>query len=205
MAKTQVRNILKSNDSNKEKAAYIWEYYKWHLIAVLMTLLFIIYFVMQLFNQPQVDYHIGVLGPQATTEQSETLANDLKTLLDPEDKEGKMLVTITQEGQGAERFFAQLAAAEYDLVLVDEVAFENFADSETMEVLQVDGMESKDLFAAPEENKIIGIEANAIPYFEKHEPTTNLIALVPKNSTKKAETEKFFEEQGMILQFQKSE
>ncbi|MFL2072036.1 hypothetical protein ACEN32_06995 [Marinilactibacillus psychrotolerans] len=66
-------------------------------------------------------------------------------------------------------------------------------------------MESKDLFAAPEENKIIGIESNAIPYFEKHEPTTKLIALVPKNSTKKAETEKFFEEQGMILQFQKSE
>ncbi|API89890.1 hypothetical protein BKP56_11725 [Marinilactibacillus sp. 15R] len=110
MAKTQMKNVLQSNDSNKEKAAYLWEYYKWHLMGIILVLFLSIYLMMQLFNRTQVDYHIGVLGPQTTTEQTEILSNDLKALLDPENQKGNMLVTVTQEGQGAERFFAQLAA-----------------------------------------------------------------------------------------------
>ncbi|SFK17060.1 hypothetical protein SAMN04488569_101343 [Marinilactibacillus piezotolerans] len=205
MAKTQMKNVLQSNDSNKEKAAYLWEYYKWHLMGIILVLLLSIYFTIQLFNRPQVDYHIGVLGPETTTEQMEILSNDLKALLDPEDQKGDMLVTVTQAGQGAERFFAQLAAAEYDLLLVDKTAFENFADSESMDVLQVDDIESSNLFTVPEDNKIIGIESNAIPYFSEHEVTSGLIALVPKNSTRNPETIVFFQKQGISLKIQKSE
>lgn len=205
MAKTQMKNVLQSNDSNKEKAAYLWEYYKWHLMGIILVLFLSIYLMMQLFNRPQVDYHIGILGPQTTIEKTEILSNDLKALLDPENQKGDMLVTVTQEGQGAERLFAQLAAAEYDLLLVDKTAFENFADSESMEVLQVEGIESSNLFAEPEENKIIGIESNAIPYFSEHEATSNLIVLVPKNSTRNPETIVFFQKQGISLKIQKSE
>lgn len=69
----------------------------------------------------------------------------------------------------------------------------------------MEGVESANLFTEPEENKIIGIESNSIPYFSEHEATSGLIALVPKNSTRNPETIVFFQKQGISLKIQKSE
>ncbi|WP_225743690.1 hypothetical protein [Marinilactibacillus sp. Marseille-P9653] len=199
MAKTQVKEILQSNDTKKEKFDYLWEYYKWHVIGTIAAILFVIYIIVQMLTRPQVSFNIGVLGPETTSEQEQALSSDLKQLMDPEDVEGDMFVTVTPEGQMAERFFAQLTAAEYDLILMSEVAFENFASDQSMQGIDINGIDEGDLRYAEKTENVIGISTNAVPFFNNHDATQDMIVMVPQNARHKDQTVRFFEAQGIDL------
>ncbi|MFC6465129.1 hypothetical protein ACFP65_09155 [Marinilactibacillus sp. GCM10026970] len=197
MAKTQVREILRSDDTKKEKFDYLWEYYKWHVVSIIAAIFFVIYIIFQILNQPQISFHIGVLGPETTAEQNAEMSSDLKALLDPEDEQGDMLVTVTAEGQLAERFFAQLTAAEYDIILMTEVGFSQFADNQSMQGIDLTGIDEEDLFYAEGSQDVIGISSNAIPFFEPYAFTDNMVVMIPQNGRHREQTIQFFDAQGI--------
>ncbi|WP_208558938.1 hypothetical protein [Marinilactibacillus kalidii] len=197
MAKTQVKEILQSDDTKKEKLDYLWEYYKWHVIGTIAAILFVIYIILQMFSQPQVSFSIGVLGPQITTEQAQTLNADLEQLMDPEDEEGDMLVTVTAEGQMSQRFFAQLTAAEYDLILMTEESFNQFATDQSIDGINISGVEEEALRYTEGTETIIGVSSNSFPFFEEHEATQNMVVMVPQNARNRDQVMHFFESQGI--------
>src|SRR5690554_3186560 len=107
MAKSKVREILKSDDTPKEKFDYLWGYYRWHVIIGTLGLLLFGFMTYDFINQPVAYFHVSVLSPEIDPEEEEELAIELEELLQPEGKNESVFVTFTPYGQLAERFVAQ--------------------------------------------------------------------------------------------------
>ncbi|MDZ7835084.1 MAG: hypothetical protein U5K84_06790 [Alkalibacterium sp.] len=77
MAKTKVREILKSEDTTKEKIGYLWDYYHIHVIVALVGLLFTGYLFMDWVNRPITTFHVTVLAPDVSYDEEQELTEEL--------------------------------------------------------------------------------------------------------------------------------
>ncbi|EXJ24108.1 hypothetical protein ADIAL_0419 [Alkalibacterium sp. AK22] len=201
MAKTKVREILKSDESKKEKFSYMWHYYRWHLLTVLVALGVGIFLLQDWLNRPVTYFHVAVLAPEVDLEEEEPLAEEITTLLQPEGMNETVFVSFTPHGQLAERFVAQLSAAEYDLLLMDESSFEQYAEFKTMQPFRLSNVDQSAYYHPDAYNEPIGIHASQVPQFEAYETTSDLILMIPQNAQRQEQIRNFFEAQGLDLEF----
>lgn len=199
MAKTKAKEILQSDDPFKEKLTYFWEYYKWHVIGGILLVFFIIYMGFQWFGRTQVGYHVGILGPALSDPQIQALQEEVSSELETETVEGDVIVTATPTGQMSERFFAQLTAGEYDLILISEEAYESFGADGGMTPFVTEDINDSGLYFDSESEETVGLSSDIIPVFSDQGYVQNLVALVPSNSLHKPLTQAFFNNQEVDL------
>lgn len=200
MAKTQVKEILQSDDSTKEKITYLWEYYKWHLISIVFAILFIIYFFMELLGKPQYSMQIGIYGPDVSSAQVEEMTTELNDLFQPLDTEAQeatdlMTITATPTGMQSERFFAQLTAGDYDIILTEEENLPLLEESEQVYKLQNTGLQDDVVYSSEDGTGINAIKAAEFPLFDQYEFTEDLIVMVPGNASNIDKINQFFSQQ----------
>lgn len=200
MAKTQVKEILQSDDSTKEKVTYLWEYYKWHLISILFAIFLIIYFGMELLGKPQYSLQIGIYGPDVSAAQVEEITTELNDLFQPLDTETQeatdlMTITATPTGMQSERFFAQLTAGDYDIILTEEENLPLLEENEQVYALQNTGLQEKSFYPSEDGTGINAIKASGFPLFNQYEFTEDLIVIVPENASHIDKINQFFSQQ----------
>lgn len=201
MAKTKVREVLQSEESNKEKFDYLWGYYKTHVIVAIIGLLFGGYLLVDWINRPVSYFHLTVLAPEVVLEEEEPLSIELTELLDPQGPNETVYASFTPHGQFAERFSAQFTAAEYDLILMDDFSFSEYSEYETMQQFRVAGLEEEDYYQPDIYDAPIGIDSDQFPIFDDYTTTQDLIVVIPANTTRRSAVEQFFNEQGLELEF----
>lgn len=201
MAKTKVREILKSDDTTKEKVIYLWDYYRWHVILSVLGIVFSGYLFVDWLNRPITAFHVTVLAPEVKFEEEEPLSNQLIELVEPQGHNETAYASFTPHGQMAERFTAQLTAAEYDLILMDEAAFNEYAQFGTMQEFRLSELDD-DAYYQPEEYEApIAIDSSQLGVFDSYETTQNKIVMIPENSKRREAIVTFFQTQGYTIEF----
>ncbi|MCC5894521.1 MAG: hypothetical protein JJU16_03595 [Alkalibacterium sp.] len=201
MAQSKVREILRSEESNKEKFDYLWSYYKTHVIVGILALLFSGYLFVDWLNRPITYFHLTVLAPEVLFEEEEPLSRDLTEILDPQEDNETVYASFTPHGQLAERFSAQFTAAEYDVILMDEFSFGEYSEYETMQEFRITGMDEDEYYSSDMYDDPVGIDSEHFPLFEDYTTTQDLIVVIPGNTTRRDRVIEFFNEQGFELEF----
>lgn len=200
MAKSKVREVLKSDDSFKEKIHYLWGYYKWAVILGIFLLILAGYSINEFLNRPQIDFHVTVLREELQVEEEEELNQQLTEEMDVPNE---ALVSFTPSQEvAAERFIAQWTAQEYDVILLDEDQFERYTGEGTMkEIRSISGVPEEALTSHESYDHPIAIDSNQFPLFEEFETTQDVYVLVPENTVRPDKVEAFFESQGISIEF----
>jgi len=126
----------------KEKAEYIWEYYRLHIIIFAVIALFT-YSVLDaaVFNPPKdVFLGLAVYGPFVEQETADAIQLDLQNALLPEELEGSAKVYVTDffldnmpsdfVTANTEKFFAMCTARELDIIIAPAEHFTLLAENE---------------------------------------------------------------------------
>lgn len=120
---------FKSMPTNK-KIEYIWDYYKLHIIAVIMILLMVGYFIYE--NKTKVDYvfNITMLNAVIEDEGVKKISKDVTTVVveDGDKKKEALLSYIPNDILNEKKadpnyitqFMAKIQIGEIDLVIVDK-------------------------------------------------------------------------------------
>lgn len=201
MAKTKVSEILNSEDTTKEKLEYLWGYYRVHVIVGILAILMTGYLVVDWINRPVTYFHLTVLAPDVIVEEEEALSDELHALLEPEGQNESVYATFTPHGQMAERFVAQISAGEYDVILMDDVGYEEYSTFGTMEEFRIAELDESEHYKPDTHDNPIAIDANQLPVLDSYMTTQNMILMIPQNSQRKDTTIEFFETQGYTLEF----
>ncbi|WP_368646121.1 hypothetical protein AB4027_04345 [Alkalibacterium putridalgicola] len=201
MAKTKVREILQSNDTPKEKFEYLWGYYRWHVVILVSGIFFAGYLFVDWMNRPITAFHVTVLAPEVDTEEENQLTEDLNQLIQPEGRNEKAYASFTPHGQLAERFTAQLTAAEYDVILMDEPAFREYADFGTMQEFRLSGLDEEDYYQPDVYDDPMAVDSSHFDIFNQYETTSDMVVMIPENSRRRDAITTFFETQGYDIEF----
>lgn len=200
MAKTKVREILKSEESTGEKLNYLWSYYKWHVAIFLVGLGFAVFMINDWVNRPISYFHVAVLAPEVNFDEEEALAQDMTELLQPEGANERVFVSFTPPGRLYERFVAQFSAGEYDVVMMDEEFYEQYSDSGSMQQFRLNGIDGEAFYQPDIYDNPIGVESSQVPLFEEYNSTDDLIMMIPGNSERQDRIAEFFETQGFVIE-----
>jgi len=125
--------------SKKKKVEYIWEYYKLHIIGVLVVICIIASLVHGQITKVDYVFNLTMLGNTVDTNKMTDLETQLtKIVVSNGDK--KKAATIgnmslggsnssdpTMSSQYMQKFVAQLSVGELDVVILDKDLFESFA------------------------------------------------------------------------------
>ncbi|SDK41441.1 hypothetical protein [Alkalibacterium thalassium] len=201
MAKTKVKEILQSEESNKEKFSYLWGYYKWHVILSLFGLLVSGYLLVDWINRPITYFHLTVLAPEVDFDEEEPLSQELNRLLEPEGANETAYASFTPHGQMAERFTAQFTAGEYDVILMDDFSFEEYSEYDTMQEFRLSGLDDEDYYQPDHYDNPVGVDSSVIPLLEEYRTTDDLILVIPGNTTRREAIVEFFATQGFEFEF----
>lgn len=200
MVTTKVREILASDDTNIEKASYLWGYYKWHAIMLISLSVIGTYLFVSWLNRPETFFNVSVVSSEIYTEEEGELNNEINDLLETKVRE-EAYATFNQPGQMIDRYFAQLTAGDIDIILMDDSAFENYGEPEMTQKFRIEEISEENYLLSEETKHFIGIPSNLIPLFEDYWTTQDLILMIPQNTGRRETIIKFFETQGYTLEF----
>ncbi|WP_423188886.1 hypothetical protein ACO1PF_09880 [Alkalibacterium sp. f15] len=201
MSKTKVREILNSDDTKKEKFEYLWGYYRWHVIFSVLALFFVGYLFEDWMNRPITVFHVTVLAPEVVQQEAPNLTDDLNDLLEPEGRNETAYATFTAHGQTADRFVAQITAAEYDVILMNQTDFEEYAAYDNMMSFRLTGLSEEDYYQPDNYDEPIGIDSSQLSVFDGYETTKDLVVMIPGNTQRRDAIEDFFKTQGYEIEF----
>lgn len=201
MAKSKVSEVLRSDDTTKEKFDYLWGYYRWHVIILVSGIFFAGYLMVDWINRPITAFHVTVLAPEVDSEEENQLTEELTDLIQPEGRNETAYASFTPHGQLAERFTAQLTAAEYDVILMDEPAFKEYAKFGTMQEFRLSGLDDADYYQPEEYDDPMAVDSSHFDIFNQYETTSDMVVMIPENSRRRDAIETFFETQGYTIEF----
>ncbi|WP_423188887.1 hypothetical protein ACO1PF_09885 [Alkalibacterium sp. f15] len=201
MAKTKIREILNSEDTTKEKIDYLWGYYHWHVVIAVIVVSLLAFITVDAFNRTETTFHVTVFAAEVSFLEEEALINDLNDLLEPESEKESAYVSFTPQGRMVEGFLARLAAAEYDLILMDNEAYEQYSELGAMLEFRLTGLPEEDYYQPDGHDDPIGIDSSQLPIFDGYETTKDTIVMIPENTRRRETVKDFFETQGYEIEF----
>jgi hypothetical protein len=153
--------------SKKKKAEYIWEYYKLHIIGILVVISIIVSLVHSQITKVDYVFNLTMLGNTVNTDKVTDLQSKLTSVVvkDGDTKKQAIISNMslggsassdpTMESQYMQKFVAQLSVGELDVVILDKDMFESFAKQDMF--LRLDKISGFDLASIKSEK----IEATA--------------------------------------------
>ena len=201
MAKSKVSEVLRSNDTPKKKFDYLWGYYRWHVIILVSGLFLTGYFLVDWINRPITAFHVTVMAPEVVVEEEERLSNELTDLIQPEGANETAYASFTPHGKLADRFTTQLMAGEYDIVLLDEPAITDYAESGGMQEFRLSGLDEADYYQLEAYDDPMAVDSSHFDIFNEYETTSNMVLMIPQNTGHRDAIATFFETQGYTIEF----
>lgn len=155
--------------SKKKKAEYIWEYYKLHIIGVLVLICIIGSIIHGQITKVDYVFNLTMLGNTVDTNKMTDLETQLTSVV-VKDGDKKKQATISNMSLGdsnnsdsamssqyMQKFVAQLSVGELDVVILDKDMFESFVKQDMF--LRLDNISGLDL-ASIKSEKIEASETN---------------------------------------------
>ncbi|MCM0650864.1 hypothetical protein NBE98_21135 [Clostridium swellfunianum] len=124
----------------KERREYIWDYYKIHIIGGLIGILLIGSFIYGQVTRVETIFNLTLMGSASIEPKREELQKDITSLLiSPTEKKkeafistmpiaGNLTSSDASNMQLIQKFMAQIAANELDLIVMDKNDFNKFSE-----------------------------------------------------------------------------
>lgn len=131
-----LRERLKSM-TFKEKADYMWEYYKLHFIAIIAVIATIIYIINSVTGNKEIVLNVVFVGETVNISAIEELNQELTEALIPEEQREDMEISLQYVNLGAgpqhsmaemQKFTTLLSADAYDVIISEEETYELLSD-----------------------------------------------------------------------------
>lgn len=210
--KRSLREILSEMD-NKERAKYIWEYYKFFIIGFIILILLIVYTISSVINKKEDFLNIVMMGGFVDHQQVEIVESTLFDALLEEDEKEKSLIRIQnlrtagsgndvdmQAGIDIQKMAAELSAGMINVFIVPEEFFNEMNDDDQLtplnELLGQSSLPFSDdeLYFAPDGTTPTGIDLSAVKLFDGMSlDEEEKIICVPLNSQNKENTTRFIQ------------
>ncbi|MGH4050884.1 MAG: hypothetical protein ACREVX_05950 [Clostridium sp.] len=192
--------------SKKKKAEYIWEYYKLHIIGVLVVICIIISIIHGQITKVDYVFNLTMLGNTVDTTKLTDLEKQITSVV-VSDGDKKKQATIgnmsiggstssdsTMSSQYMQKFVAQLSVGELDIVILDKDMFESFAKQnmflrlDNLSGLDLNSIKSEKIEATVEDNikAVYAINAKDIKAFKNvgFDTTNKVIGIISTSKQK---------------------
>jgi hypothetical protein len=185
--------------SPKERMAYIWEYYKFHIIGTIVAIVLLISFISSIGGKKEVVLNMTIIGQGVNTEGvvqiQEHLTNELVN--DKADEE-VYIETLTYDKSsqdpvsqaGLQKMTAQISTGAIDLLIVDKELFEEIS-SQQSSLLAINDFKGIDKVLTSKE-EIYGISTSDINILEPLKLGENKVLCVPSNTKNLKKINEFF-------------
>ncbi|WP_018931079.1 hypothetical protein [Gracilibacillus lacisalsi] len=189
--------------SFKEAVDYIWEYYKIHIIGIVLGVAFLVSILSTIFGEKEETYEVMVVSqiPYDITEQFSNQVNEKYF-----DEFQVTVNNITSGGESIadlsyadiQKFWANIGANMVDIIVTNETIAEQMVEQEG--ILEVDEVVDESLL---EQNgvelyqfgteSVYGIDTNQLDVFDDIEPFQDKVLIIPINSENHDKTTQFLE------------
>jgi hypothetical protein len=184
--------------SPKERMAYIWDYYKFHIIGTIVAIILLISFISSIGGKKEVVLNMTIMGqgvnPEGVVQLQEQLTNKLAE--DKEDEEVSVQhLTYNSSSMdeasraGIQKLSAEITLGSIDLMIVEKELFEEISSQNGF--LPINDFKATDKLL-PSDEKVYGISTSEIKFLAPLELNDNKILCVPSTSKNLNRINKFF-------------
>ncbi|WP_208586468.1 hypothetical protein [Gracilibacillus suaedae] len=189
--------------SFREAVDYIWEYYKIHIIGIVLGVAFLVSILSTVLGEKEETYEVMVVSeiPYDITEQFSNQVNEKYF-----DEFQVTVNNITSGGESIadlsyadiQKFWANIGANMVDIIVTNETIAEQMVEQEG--ILEVEEVVAESLL---EKNgvelyqfgteSVYGIDTNQLDVFDDIEPFRDKVLIIPINSENHDKTTQFLE------------
>jgi hypothetical protein len=196
--KQNIKEIL-APMSPKEKMAYIWEYYKFHIIGTIAAIILLFSLINSIGEKKEVVLNMTIVGQGVSTEGVVQLQEYLtKELVTDKADEEVFIETLSYDNTsqdpvsqtGLQKMIAQISTGSIDLLIVDKEVFEDISAQQNS-LLAINDFKGMDKVVTSNE-EIYGINTSDITLLESLKLDENMVLCVPGNTKKLKEINEFF-------------
>ncbi|MFJ5761437.1 hypothetical protein ACIQAA_20480 [Neobacillus sp. NPDC093182] len=196
--KQNIKAIL-SPMSPKERAAYIWDYYKFHIIGTIAAIILLISFISSIGEKKEVVLNMTIMGQGVNTEGVVELQEQLtnKLVQDKADEEVSVQhltyskSSMDQASQaGIQKMSAEITLGAIDILIVEKDLFEEIS-SQSSSLVALNDFKGIDNLL-PSEERVYGISTSDIPLLAPLELDENKVLCVPSTTKNLKNINKFF-------------
>lgn len=198
LLKQNIKAIL-APMSPKERIAYIWDYYKFHIIGAIAAIILLISFISSFGEKKEVALNMTIIGKGVNTEGvvqlQEQLTNEL--VIDKADEE-VFIETLSYDKSspdpasqaGLQKMTAQISTGSIDLLIVDKELFEEIS-SQQNSLLVLNDLKGFDKLLSSNED-VYGMSTSDINQLAPLKLDENKVLCVPSNTKKLKKINEFF-------------
>ncbi|SDM43120.1 hypothetical protein SAMN05443253_103284 [Bacillus sp. OK048] len=200
--KINIKEIL-ATMSPKERMAYIWDYYKFHIIGTIVAIILLISLITSFDEKKEVYLNMTIVGNGVNSEGVVQLQEQLtnKLVIDKTNEE-VLIQTLNYDKSsrdpvslaGVQKLAAEISTGSIDLLIVDKELFEEFSSQQSLlalnDVTSFDTMNIKKQESS--NNKIYGLDTSDLNLLTSLEFDENMILCIPGNTKNLNRINEFF-------------
>lgn len=185
--------------SPKEKMAYIWDYYKFHIIGSIAAIILLISFISSIGDKKEVVLNMTIIGQGINTEGVVQLQEQLTNKL-VQDKTNEEIsvqhLTYNKSSMdeasraGIQKLSAEITLGSIDLMIVEKELFEEFLSQQSSLLALNDFKGSNKLLETDE--KVYGISTSDIKLLAPLDLDENKVLCVPSTTKNLKKINEFF-------------
>jgi len=184
--------------SPKERIAYIWDYYKFHIIGTIVAIILLISLVSSIGGKKEVVLNMTIIGQGVNTEGVVQLQEQLtnKIVQDKADEEVSVQhLTYNKSSMdeasraGIQKMAAEISLGSIDLMIVDKELFEEISSQNALLALNDFKGTNKLL---PSDEKVYGMSTSDIKLLAPLALDENKVLCVPSTAKNLKKINEFF-------------
>ena len=185
--------------SPKKRMAYIWEYYKFHIIGTIAAIILLISFISSIGEKKEVVLNMTIIGQGVNTEGVVQVQDQLTSKLVQKKADEEISVqhlTYNKSSMdeasraGIQKLSAEITLGSIDLMIVEKELFEEFSSQQSSLLALNDFKGSNKLLKSDE--KVYGISASDIKLLAPLELDENKVLCVPSTTKNLKNINEFF-------------
>ncbi|PAE42507.1 hypothetical protein [Bacillus sp. 7884-1] len=175
--------------STKERFAYIWDYYKFHIIGSITAIILLILLISSIDEKKEAYLNITILGngvnPEGIAQLQDQLTNEL--VKDKADEE-VFIETLSYDKSspdaasraGVQKMVAQITTGSIDLLIVNKELFEEIS-SQQNSLLAINDLKGTGK-RLPSNEEVYGISTSDINLLAPLKLDENMVLCIPSNT-----------------------
>jgi hypothetical protein len=187
--------------SPKERIAYIWDYYKFHIIGTIVAIILLISFMSSIGGKKEVVLNMTIIGQGVNTEGVVQLQEQLtnKLVQDADEEVSVQHLSYNKSSMdeasraGIQKLSAEISLGSIDLMIVEKDLFEEISEqkSSLLPLNDIKGIDKIDNLIKSDE-KVYGISTSDIKLLAPLELDANKVLCVPSTSKNRENINQFF-------------
>jgi uncharacterized membrane protein len=184
--------------SPKERMAYIWEYYKFHIIGTIVAILLLITFISSIGDKKEIVLNMTIIGQGVNTEGVVQLQEQLTSKLVQDNADEEISVqhlTYNKSSMdeasraGIQKMSAEISLGAIDLMIVDKELFEEISSQKAL--LTLNDLEGINKLLTSDD-KVYGISTSDIQLLAPLALDENKVLCVPSTTKNFKKINEFF-------------